>query len=714
MCSCNPRGKNKNSYKFVTNSYKRVFVRDSIGIKLIKLAMKFLKMTTTQNHKFKLTLLGLVMQGMGLMAHAAPCGTPSQSGTDYTFSADNTMSCEPDTNVTNVTVSASTTQTSSGNSVFNFYIPSSSTGAYSLTSFSNSGTIDGLNISAIYIDAYARPASIDLFTNSTTGVIKGLWAFDIETNAQITKLDNYGSISGQSNAFGIWGGVIGELNNYKTIEATGGSAGAAINLQYGQIQTINNYSAGVIQSPNDGIFNGGSIGTITNQGLMLSSTYGIYNAGTIGTLNNAQGAITTSNTYGPLKYYGPLPTHYNIIITSLSNYGKLEVTQSSGNTTFGISSLSTKGNSVLGSYSSIITGVSSSQLGLTGTTATGTSNGYGYTLTESVTTPGSEVWDLTITSAPAPIITGPSAADTQASLVQSAAVLRTVYNQQTSVINNSLNYHCTSFAANGVCVSGGGRVAKTDNISGSTTSTLLVATYKALSNLRVGAFVDQNVASSNITGISMDKSPMYGVFGVWNQNPDATGYEVRLSSGWSNQNVTQTRNVVGSSEAGVGSATLTSQALSAVVSYVMPVIDSAWIASPYLGVRKTKINRGSYTETSAVTAPLTYSDLRQDITTALAGVRMIKKFGNDLYFTGSVGVEQNIGSNINTLDATGVTGLTSTDFTANYAKTRPVASVGVNYAVAKDQRISFGAMYRKEPFQSAGSTTAMLMYQVGL
>ena len=672
--------------------------------------MKSLQMTT-QNHKFKLTLLGLVMQGMGLMAHAAPCGTPSQSGTDYTFSGDNTMSCEPDTNVTNVTVSASTTQTSNSNSVFNFY---STTGAYSLTSFSNSGTIDGLNISAIYIDAWSQPASIALLTNSTTGVIKGLWAFDIETNAQITKLDNYGLISGQSNAFGIWGGVIGELNNYKTIEATGSSAGAAINLQSGQIQTINNNSAGVIQSPNDGIFNHGSIGTITNQGLILSSTYGIYNSGTIGTLNNAQGAITTSNTYGPLKYYGPLPANYNIIITSLSNYGKLEVAQSSGNTIFGISALSTRGNGVLGSYSSIITGVSNSQLGLTGTTTTGTSNGYGYTLTESVTTLGSEVWDLTITSAPAPVITGPSAADTQESLTQSASALRSVFNQQTAVINNSLNYDCTVFAENGVCVSAGGRFATPNSITGEQMSTLLVGSYKAMKDIRVGGFIDQNASTPNVTGISINKSPMYGVFGVWNQNPDLMGYEVRLATNWSNQDITQTRNVVGTSEAGTGTASLKSQAISGVVSYATPVTDSTWIASPYAGIRKTKVTRGSYTETSAVTTPLTYSDLSQDITTALAGVRMNKKFSDNVYVTGSVGVEQNIGSSISTLDATGVTGLTATDFSANYAKTRPVASAGASYAIDKNQRISLSGMYRKEAFQTSGSTTALLMYQVGL
>ena len=502
-------------------------------------------------------------------------------------------------------------------------------------------------------------------------------------------------------------GTIGTINN-------GGNYGITVT---GDVTSLTNTSTGYIggtsvSTDSDyGIVNSGTVVTITNMGAIVGLSYGIYNFGTIGTLNNAQGV---GNTNGALTYIGVLPTNYNIIITSTSNYGQLAVTSGTGNTTFGISSLSTRGNGILGSYSSIITGLTNTQLGVTGTSVTGTSNGYGYTLTESVTTPTAEVWDLTITSAPAPIVTGPSTADTQESLTQAATALRSVFNQQTAVINNSLNYDCMVFAENGLCVSGGGRFSTPNSITGERGSTLLVASYQALKNVRVGGFIDQNVSSTNSTGVSIDKSPMYGVFGVWNQNPNLMGYEVRLATNWSDQNITQTRNVVGTSEAGTGTASLKSQAISGVVSYAMPVTDSTWVASPYAGVRKTKVTRGSYTETSAVTTPLTYNDLSQDITTALAGVRMNKKFSDNVYVTGSVGVEQNMGSSISTLDATGVTGLTATDFNANYAKTRPVASAGASYSIDKNQRISLSAMYRKEAFQSSGSTTALLMYQVGL
>ena len=626
--------------------------------------MKSLQMTT-QNHKFKLTLLGLVMQGMGLMAHAA-CGT--QTGTDYTFDTSAAVSCIPPTNATNITVNngVALTPAISGQSIIYFDYPNH------LTTFSNAGALNGVGNPTIYIGwptAVVGTDTIDTFTNKLSGQItsSGSDGVDIDQYGVVSHLVNYGLISARYVAVSLFtGGIIDQLDNYGTLKST---------------------STG-------------------------SYNYGIYNGGTINTLNNAQGV---GNTNGALTYSGTLPAvKYNIIITSTSNYGQLAVTNGTGNTTFGVSSLSTRGNGVLGNYPSIITGVTNTQLGVTGTTATGTSNGYGYTLTESVTTLGSEVWDLTIGSAPAPLPTGPSAADTQESLTQAATALRSVFNQQTAVINNSLNYDCTVFAENGVCVSAGGRFATPNSITGEQMSTLLVGSYKAMKDIRVGGFIDQNASTPNVTGISINKSPMYGVFGVWNQNPDLMGYEVRLATNWSNQDITQTRNVVGTSEAGTGTASLKSQAISGVVSYSMPVTDSTWIASPYAGIRKTKVTRGSYTETSAVTTPLTYSDLSQDITTALAGVRMNKKFSDNVYVTGSVGVEQNIGSSISTLDATGVTGLTATDFSANYAKTRPVASAGASYAINKNQRLSLSAMYRKEAFQTSGSTTALLMYQVGL
>ena len=61
----------------------------------------------------------------------------------------------------------------------------------------------------------------------------------------------------------------------------------------------------------------------------------------------------------------------------------------------------------------------------------------------------------------------------------------------------------------------------------------------------------------------------------------------------------------------------------------------------------------------------------------------------------------------------GVSGLTSENFNSNIKRTRPVASVGAYYAVAKNQRVSGEVYYQQLPFQSTGSATAYVNYMIG-
>ena len=65
------------------------------------------------------------------------------------------------------------------------------------------------------------------------------------------------------------------------------------------------------------------------------------------------------------------------------------------------------------------------------------------------------------------------------------------------------------------------------------------------------------------------------------------------------------------------------------------------------------------------------------------------------------------------LTATGIAGLASENFNNNIKRTRPVASAGAYYAVAKNQRLSGEVYYQQLPFQSTGSTTAFFNYMIG-
>jgi len=148
-------------------------------------------------------------------------------------------------------------------------------------------------------------------------------------------------------------------------------------------------NSGTINSAGYGItaWSGGStISTLTNTGTITGS-YGINYSGTIRTLNNSQGA---GNTAGALTYKGTLPTNYNIIINSPTNYGSLSVSSPSGALNFGIYSGS---NLSTGVFTDVLSGLTSDNIasGLSGSFT----GGYLYSLSSESSNPTN--WDLTIT-----------------------------------------------------------------------------------------------------------------------------------------------------------------------------------------------------------------------------------------------------------------------------------------------------------------------------
>ena len=522
-------------------------------------------------------------------------------------------------------------------------------------------------------------------------------------------------------------GIIQTINNTATgsIVATGNSATPSYGIYNNTgaiINTINN--AGSISGSASGgtawgIYNVSNIGTITNTGTITGTTYGIYNTGTITTLNNGQGGTATHTSNGnALTYYGASPQNYNIIITSASHYGQLINYSSSGSMAFGISALSTKGSGVLGNYSTVLNGITSANLGYGSATTSGTqtSNGYTYTLNE--TASGSNIWDLSLLSAPPLPVTGPSTADTQQSLVNTASVLQNTFTLQNSVLANSFSYDCNVFGANDVCVSAGGRNTAVSAANGlNNTSALLIAAYRVMPTVRVGAYADQNLSVNN-AGSTVNlgnNTPLIGLFGAWNERLDGTGTEVKVSAAYGQKNTTVTRQVVGTSEAGSGSSQLNSQGAQVAAKYGFGVTPDV-IVSPYVGIRYTQNNMNGYTEaaSSTVTAPLTYSALNTNATTALAGVGAQYKFIPQATAFASVGVETDTNTNNGTYSATGVAGLTPINFNANPVKTRPTATLGAYYDVEKNQRLGITGIYRQEPYQAVQTTTVMATYTVGL
>ena len=539
-----------------------------------------------------------------------------------------------------------------------------------ISSITNAGIIEADTAISNYFGA-----TIGTITNNIGGTIRGgsIGIYNDDAGATISTLTNAGTISANTNGSGI--------SNFN-----GGTIGIITNESSGTISVSGGY----------GIDNHATIGTITNAGtISVGSGRGILNAGTINILNNSQGV---GNTQGALTYSGTLPTHYNIIINSTSQYGQLAGTIVTGATAFGIYAGSLITSRL---YLGVLQGLSDSNVGAT---RTGTYDGVNWTLAISSGTS----WDLTFT--------GASLVGTQASLHNSAQRMRSIFSTAAISTNfaNMNTYDCNLFDTKGMCISAGGRYTTVDNPSSNSSSAVVVVGYKASPNIRIGGFLDQNFNTTTPTGIHIaNKNPMMGAFAVWNQNEDHLGYQVKIANAYQDKDVTTTRDVIGLSEAGAGSTKLNTQSYVGELSYAFTFKDKT-LVRPYLALRHTTIKQDAYTEDTTVTAPLTYAALEDKTTAALLGIKLNHALTPKANLTASLGIEQDLSHKVDQYAASGVSGLTSENFNDNIKRTRPVASLGAYYAVTKTQRISGDVYYQQLPFQSTGSTTAYFNYMIGL
>ena len=311
-----------------------------------------------------------------------------------------------------------------------------------------------------------------------------------------------------------------------------------------------------------------------------------------------------------------------------------------------------------------------------------------------------------------------SSANTQSSLVNTASVLQGIYTLQNSVLANSFSYDCALFDKNNVCISAGGRNTAVSATNGlNNTSALLIAAYRPHPNYRVGAYADQNLSVNNADStVNLgNNTPLIGLFGAWTERLDGTGTEVKVSAAYGQKNTTVSRQVVGTSEPGSGGSQLNSQGAQVTAKYGFGVMTDV-IISPYVGVRYTQNNMGGYTEatSSSVTTPLTYSALNTNATSALVGAGATYRVAPQAMLFAGAGVETDTNTSSGTYSATGISGLTPINFNANPVKTRPTATLGATYDVAKNQRLGITGIYRKEPYQSVSTTTVMATYTVGL
>jgi len=281
----------------------------------------------------------------------------------------------------------------------------------------------------IYTSANITNLTNNLGIISTSGLYgNGIYNY----TSTITNLTNSGTISTSGNyGNGIRNdGTITNLANSVTISTSGSYAYGIYNSVGARTTTLTN--SGTVSASGSyaiGIYNGvgARTTTLTNSGTVSapgSYAYGIYNDGTITNLNNSQGQ---GNSSGSLKYRGNLPTYYNIIINSTSDFGKIIFTLPSGSTTFGIYAGSTV---AAGTYQDVLTGVTSSHL----SSLSGTYGSYSWTLASDTTN-----YDLIITGS-SPSRSAYNQAVTASKLANTATQLETIRTNGTkTTLTNTLD-----------------------------------------------------------------------------------------------------------------------------------------------------------------------------------------------------------------------------------------------------------------------------------
>jgi autotransporter-associated beta strand protein/adhesin HecA-like repeat protein len=536
---------------------------------------------------------------------------------------------------------------------------------------------------------------------------------------------------------------LGSIATSSSIEVNGVFDISQTTTSSTSINKLNGSSNGIIKLGGDNLI----IGT---DGINSGSFSGSIQDGGLG--NGTQGSLIingngyTQNLLGNNTYTGDTSINNGTtlaligsgsIMTSnqLTNYGTFDITDASGDVSLRRYTQSSSGNLVInfaptnnqhlnisgvaqlgglltlnalaGSYSAgTYTLITSS--GLSGNFSSWTDN-IGGTLKQRLIYDANNVY--------LKLYDGPDNLNTQSSMQYQASQLRSAFNTQTVAANFALNYDCNIFDVKGLCISAGGRYTTIDNPGINNSAAIVTLGYKVNPNIRIGAYLDQNINISNPTGINIsNKTPLIGLYAVWNKEQSGLGYQVRVANTYQDKDVTSTRTVFDTSEAGSGKSSLQSQSYLAELSYAFQYQDKT-LVRPYAGLRYTHLKQKGYTEatTDTVTDPLTLAALRDKSVTALLGVKINRSLTDKATLTAQLGLEQDVHHKVGNYSATNsdIGNLDSIAFNSNIKRTRPVASIGAFYDVTKTQRASATINYQQLPFQSTGSTTAYFNYMIG-
>lgn len=565
---------------------------------------------------------------------------------------------------------------------------------------SNEGTLNG----SVFVSGGTLTGAI-----INRGLINGTDAtINIRASGQVNGgIVNYGTIkteaaSSHAIALRANSALTGGILNYGLIENSGPTnspvlSGIRINSPANFSGGITNY--GTIRSiPGSGITNTGTIDQISNYGSIIGGYAGIYNpGGTITTLNNAQGSANPS---GALIFNGTLPSNYNVVINH-QTYGQLIGQSLSGSTRFGVTSqtLVSPGN-----YVSVLEGFSTNNLDPSSLTGT-----YGRQKWQLTDSNNDQSWDLFI--APDPV-------NTSLAIANSASQLLDSMNLQQAALIAVLGYDSNVFGPYNVSISA---AVRGTSVGGNANegAGAIIAAYRFNSNFRLGVFLDYAPWQNQPSGIEAGAiQPNWGGFAVYEQKDDGTGFQARASIARGGSELTLTRSATfEGTEIGRGKANLMGWGAAGEFGYGFR-INTQFVATPFLGLRYTDIERSNYSEWlgTHTVSPLTYNSVAQQLTTGVAGIRVNAALTTSMSGFVMIGAEYDFGHNLDRLSGTSaIEGLEtfSVSISNNTNRLRATGAAGLSVQPAANQKISAEIGVYQQAYTNNTAVTGLVKYSVG-
>jgi hypothetical protein len=506
------------------------------------------------------------------------------------------------------------------------------------------------------------------------------------TNNQAGTLTNSGSIQGTASNAGtvINSGTMAVINNTGTFTNSGStgnvtnsgtfnSAGTSDNLTNTGIATISSTgsilnatnsgtltisdsaTAGDINNQATGLldFNGaGNIGEVTNAGTFnasgLGTFTGLINSGTA----NISGTVTTGN----INNTGII--HLNTAtatIGNVNNTGVLNIATAGGDVTVnefsqaspgllamaGLQKFNINGPVNLGGSMMIINSPTAfgRYLMINGQPVTGT-------FTSLNINPGIEPLGsyLKYGSNTVHYYVTPSAQSTRDSLSMVQQDSAKINNLVAGRTSGALGNDCGTFGSTGGCI--GFNFSTSKATTGDLRSGNVVISTKLgqilTDHYRVGIFLDRAFTKPTIGTVQYKNvGPIVGGFAGWNANLDGTGLGIVGSIAKTNTGtyIIQ-RPQLEYAEAGSAAIPTNSLAYQVKASYNVPIYGSL-TATPYLGLRHTKLYVDGYTETGAV-FPLSIDSYKQVTSDLLGGVSFSMPITENITASVSAGLVRNL------------------------------------------------------------------------